>query len=1338
MPDRYRLFVRARSEGGYRGLVLRDPTPDGKLVQTPIREILESEDGKERWRRRWLHGLPSRMQFSKVSLPGFTSVRVLPAPGEELDFESVERPGGDGLQVELFASLARRPPGLASDSPQAAEFDAQVQGLVDAFCCTKADKATTGDSGIAADTESALVGVPALIQVYLSDLSLLDLARAGVEENGQPGPITLAVLSGYAFDTKGMPSLRAGLTAAQIAFTNTDPAEPPGVLELVASRAGQEVDLLPLAHEQESEGIYLKVDWRLVTSAPDAASILTQWKQAGELLSAGNLTKESLPLINQVSDHTLLVRRSVGAVPVEPGESLGRMPTLVMPPRVTGDATTAITESQPRMPFSEFFFVDRLETRQWEGELLYYQVELRDMLDRVVAKGAISVRRERLDPPRMPRSAVAELRKDGSLGLVVELPVGEPDLQPVVWFQRRPLDACGFYGTDDDLALLEGLQQADLNFEEGADEQEPDRDWEGHPVARYLRGAYDRHGLEVLSADTDKESPLKSWEQLEAERPETTEQDASGKVLSLTLSVEAVRRLCQGGNAGLRFFVGLRRRASGGRQIESVLLPAEHCLRHESADRDGKPLRRLVFQIEALTETSGSRTFLPAEEFDLHLLHSGALNPNPLLVGWKRTEEGPAVGQPWQVQVSIHGPKDGRAIGGYRVYLRDVLGEEAPSFTPIRQFEAVPPLVYRYRPYGIDSTRRLRAKPGAPTTPFELAAPSSFAELTASFDALAEWLRKQPGPPRLARAGDSSYRAPGKPLEPPKPLRVRSEQVDAVIREVGPPVAATCAVVVKLLNQAIPAAEPSELERQSAIRKRVYGHWGLVGLLVDWMYANGFARDLILPLGVSQTSQVEQLLEQCPTLKDRQDWVALVVQPLSGCPNQRDGILGTVRLCLLPGQADVGWGALTPDWQQLLAWAWGVFRGRIVELEEDLTDADLLPFHGAEGCRFAWDGIKDGWCHQLEVVVETLDRYAMAWAFFDSKLVKPDPEDEAAPQVLEQRPLLCDPPPELSSLDESDKPAEARVPKVRWINVHRLHPAPEPPALFSVRDPQRVSFRIQESPERLHAAHNLLNRVRQGRLTTLVQFSYTLPGLPTYTALGLGDDWAAPPDEPRLTAGASPVSTDPPPFNRDWTAAREDEVAVCHALYFLEYTLRARFRADLQEDAKECSAVRGSRLPENLETSRAEGANLGEPTDGTCRLTLPLLRLWDLLTPAERAVAIRVYGADPLIQRALQWPDLAITYTVLCLVRPGPSQIFTPLLSIRPPDAPPAPVKFTVSDPNPDFFNDPAQLGAEFNPASRELRLTLPADRLPSAPLFLSIARGELWAGPVPILRQST
>jgi hypothetical protein len=1162
----YRLLARRRGDT-YRCLLLRDPTPPGQTARQPIDE--EKSDPGEVLRRRWLHGIGRTAEFRGVEFPDADFVAITPRASGVLAEGEFRIVKGASPRIELFASLAELWRGLdtIASAPERADLEKEVKALVDAFCCTGLDLKT--------QVESELVGPMALIQAYLDDRNLLELAEAGIDAQGHLGPIALAVLSGYVFDTTELPDADLGVKS-QVRF---GPSAPDGAWVELAVRFDKGSTApplsIPLAVEQEAEGFYLRLDWDRLTLTQDAPEVAHLWKRVA--LNKG--APLELHDLNDLSDHTVVVKRSVGPVPTHGPEVLARTPLLVQ----TEEAD--IKDGSRHSSVPKYLFVDRLEPQQFERELVHYLVEVQDVLNKTVARGSISVRRKRLDPPPMPQDAKATLAIAGSnssLEFKVQLPQDSAGLEPVVWFQSRPLDACGFFGTDDDMALEEGLRQADLNFEEGADETEPNADWEGHPVARYLRGAYDKYGLMPV--------PQLKWVQ-------------SGDGVRELSAKASLDGLVEQGRKGARFFIGLRRNESS---IESVLRPCEHYLSVESHEP------RRIFQIEAVPAQPTARTYVDMKRVSLHAL------PVPR---WQRDANGSLVpgGKPYTVQIAFP-VLQLSAVGGFRIFFRDVVSSEPGPFELIAAFEALPRLVFRYRPFGIDSSKRLdqvHGDEGVPETPWSPGGSASDSDVIKAFRSLEGDLRRQPGAPRLVRGVFDAHG--GTPV--PAKFTLTSENLASIGRGLGLTQGSNLQSVADALEKPSPESDD--------VRRQVRGHWAVLAPLVDWALANGYARDLVLPLGIDTLAQAKALLDKCADFNQQLQvlklhWTALLVVA------DADHVLATARLLVLPAKDYPGWAELDPVYRRLLGWALTGFSGSgsaQLYRENDLNPG--LRALDADGtCRVDWTGLNDGWRHQIEVVVEELDRYALVRALQGTK------PGATRPAILHR--------PEL-------KAAETPQACIQRLVVPRLHPEPLPPAVFAVNDSRRVAFLLQDVPERIAASHNLLARTRQGEIVTVVQFSYRLPWLARFAKLLA---FEAP-------QGAPSAQDTPEHVFAPWADTDQDEIEIGNPLFFVDYRIQVRLRADSIEGTLPSGAVARclptvSKLAwtKNKPARREVGAS--ETT-----VILPMLTLGDLLEDDKMAMAARYHLRDKM----LDWPDLATSYTMLYRQRDGDT--YVPLLSIH-------------------------------------------------------------------------
>lgn len=1369
MPG-YRLLARhlPGQRGQCRALVLRDPTDGARADPTPIAPATTlpgpfkpsggfevTSVAQSRWLYGWSGGAPMEMSLHGVRLSRPRRIRLLADPEVGVDgrraltFEAEDLTfDAQGGRVQLFGSLTTLRDGvdLALGTAEQAELRAEVQALADAFCCsqdivygkrTPAAAEVTGPDSRPDDRTEA-VGPSALIQTWLDDRPLHQIAEEAISDKGEPGPLALAALSGYVFDLDKPPDPTSvgGGTVGKIAFHDGEGQTLESAdLELVPDKSVQIIELA-LAAEQEAEGVYLKLDWRLTSVT--AGSPLETWKAwAGSRFpDPGSIDSATRKKLNDISDHTLVVRRSIGGVPVFSDAPIARMPLAVVVAQQSSriEPTAGKEVDQPGHP-SRYLYIDRLESRQFVGQLLHYQIEIRNVVDKPVARGLVSVRRQQLDPPSMPLKADAylSLESDGepSLRVEVEWPAGDDDLVPMIWYQTRPLDACGFFGTDDDLALEEGLRLADLNFEDGADQAEP-RDWEGHPVARYLRGAYDRYGLQRLDGVrfdriTDEDSGG------------TDGSDKKRNRARATLDKATFDKLCRLHRSGARLLIALRRPPTPDRfadpkgGIESVLRPCDHWL----VVNGDSPKR--IFQLEnipAAATTSPNR--LNADQVQIQGLINGKV-VDALQAGhvWVASQSAAASdagmsGPPYRlrIQFSVRSRSDPRRAGGYRIWMRDVVGSAQTPFVRVSEFEAVPSMVYRYRPYRIDSLRRLAAwsRPSA-----ELSAPEpigfSAQEAQTCFHKLDADLRTGRSGARLVRSDVGPTKDPdqGDILPPLNPgerflaqLRRQLLQTVSIIAPDQPPA-----------NPAAPEAR-SDNDRLSDLLAAVARHpadpagaqrdllndllcdWSLLAPFVDWAYANGLARDLILPPGMQTVESLEPLLGwiQSATGKEKSFLLLAVVpsalSPLEAPTDNR--LLATVRLCLLPAGEAI---KSDPFYLKLLLPALRLAAARRVNVFREIDESpSLRAFDEAGVCTVDCPGATDGWRHQIECVVERLDRYAR---------VRPSPSRPDGDRA--------DPTPGALPFADSDL--------LRFVIPRRL-PAPHPPAARAVAGAKRVAFVISETAERLAATRNLLMRVRSGRITRIAQFKYHLPWLGRFTSVLT---WTAAPDDgPAVSAEvvgiadpdgkAEPVGDAVATSEVAWSGADEDQVEVVDPLFFARYQLFVRHHADQVEGAwpkaEQCPWTQCQPTLDNeafqvrYPADRKMQLVMAEVATGAAgkSLNLPLIRLCDLLSAAQQQQARMRYR---LPAGMLDLPDLEAVYTVL--VRTG-GRPWLPLAVLR------MPGYGTGDPPEPRLEHHASPAGAAGPDQSKATPLAGPAIELPGATLALPL--DSLFGGPVP------
>lgn len=1259
MPELYRLLTRKIPVKGFRCLVLRDPTPNAANEPEPIGPDMPVPDPNpeykgnpvvEAHKLRWLYGLDEageavEMRLLSVGVSKLTRVAlntVAVAEGLSYGFTDSEFVlDGQQVGLKLFDSVRKlwTDSGLVASSAELFELQNEVVSMVDAFCCSQRVKYQTVETSETVVETTDPIGPASLIQLYLDDRPLRDVAESDVDSAGRMGSLALAALSGYVFDVEmNTPEELGGGPAPAVSFSGT---EDKAILTVInPAQSAKPAAELPLVIDQESEGMYVRVDWRASTVN---GGMLGNWRQFDET-GWRPTDPEARVALNDLSDHTMVVKRSIGPAPVF-DLALARSPLLVGIAQ-TG-ATGPANDEVSRLP--KYVFVDRLTPEQFEGQLLHYAIEVRDVVDNLIARGEASIRRLRLDPPPMPVDAKATivLANDPakhSLLISVELPRDpkETNVEPVVWFQTRPLDSCGFFGTDDDMALEEGLRQADLNFEEGADTTEP-RDWEGHPVSRYLRGAYDRHGLAELTGQLQF-SPLD-----EEERKSAGLGTENGVVLRASLSPD--NWPCRENLEGARLYVALRRKSVSGesaskeRSIESVLRPCDHYIQAG----DGEAQR--IFQIERIPSAPNGRDFFERDRIALHYVHYdnnaiAALDPDPNDHQWDPAKSDQ---EPFRIQVRFPVLSVGPLKpGGFRVWIRDVVSNDKPPFELVRVFEALPPQVYRYRPYGIDSAKQLVARNQALGLPnpisFDEDVGLSTARVRGFFDALETQVRQLAGAPRLVRSAIVAIADEEiKGGEFSVPNLNQDNQAAALLAKLKQTArehgccdgneehelwlkAVTLDKISELLNEDV----KKPFETIKTWTKPMLGHWALISPFLNWAHANGLARDLILPMGAHSVDDLDKLklLDALSVVASKHSvcFIVFAVQP--ACWAESGRLLATLRICMIPRKAAADDNAYGKLLQLALQ---NLLTNGVLHIYQDNDPSDfLLPFDDCGICTVEWPGLQDGWRHQLECMVERLDRYALV----RSLQATPGPKSSATPLMSQAAP--SEP---TEGLDEKH---------IQRLVVPRRVAAPPPPTIRLVPDLTRVMYRISDSPERIAAAQNLVMRVRGGRITRIVEFDYRLPWLERYRkVLGVelkpDGGHAAKPSETESADTADVAAKD---IAWKWSETDEDEVEVLDPLYFVRYRLRVRHRADRIEGAHALDAD----LPSAQCLPRVESENFqidrnwsAEKVESSLRLSIQALRLHDLLTEDERNVAKRY----ALPGSMLNLPDLETQYTLL-------------------------------------------------------------------------------------------
>ncbi|USX11917.1 hypothetical protein NHH88_19695 [Oxalobacteraceae bacterium OTU3CAMAD1] len=403
--------------------------------------------------------------------------------------------------------------------------------------------------------------------------------------------------------------------------------------------------------------------------------------------------------------------RTLGVAERRSGES-GAVLIPAEAPRPAAGASADFAAWADR-PFS---LADRLGPRQLIGELLNYEVKLFNAHGRCTHSGRVMLKRQRLGPVAPPLRARAELlapADNGSTAIcTVAFDIAADEAEPgtlkaVLYRQDYPVVPTGFYGDDDDGALVvaRSLNQAGdgglaggvqfLNDVEAGGEQMPN---------------LSNHNLVEVDAYPIAPAPAAA----RTDR-ETGGADGPDWQISMPLKLESGR--------ATQLFLALRRDAVGVSAVpESPVALAQHVT--------GLTLDNLLM-VPHFERFWGAP---PAAEW----LGEGRARV-------MEVEGDPA--KPAAVRVVVqHANADNQTlIGGYRLWLRDVAapGDDTP-FEAVAMVQAVPRLVKVYAP--IEGGRQ-----------WAFARPDAGAGPGAAFD---------PAPPDAPPAGYTPLSAPAAPAEP--------------------------------------------------------------------------------------------------------------------------------------------------------------------------------------------------------------------------------------------------------------------------------------------------------------------------------------------------------------------------------------------------------------------------------------------------------------------------------------------------------------------------------------------------------------------------------------------
>ncbi|WP_286266742.1 hypothetical protein [Thalassotalea atypica] len=1218
-----------------RALLLRDPTPSGSaepihFLRRPTTEMTRRGDMSKQWLPDW------RYQFAMPDSDHLNNLRYTRV--------SVERNEGERLikfQVSRAAPLRNAKIRFFEAFDKVLDESSSAQDKIDVTASFSID-ATAGQNSVLEDqgdsmseqTEDNLVdvgspGISALLEVFWSDLDLVELAELGLEPNGSPGSVTLAVLSGMVFDLDGKLTDASDLTARLEEFA---PGDSDSYRELHEEQSEIKLDVLvpkdqvdslplPLLIDQSRSGCRIRVDWDKVSSE-NLDTGLKEWKDyCSKDTSKDVVTKN-------IEDYTLVLYRAVGLVAKGTEEELGRFPPVVefLEDQEQVEAGTGKlpypTEEKWRQANEGVF--DGLGETRYSGERLHYRLELRNVVDQIVATGSIAEYRLRLDPPPPPLQAQVCVNKDNQISFEIEVPEGEEaSVKPYVLFQKRPLDACGFYGTDDDLSLEEGLRQADLNFDKGTGIQDYSGDWSEHPAFQSMQGKYQNFGLneldiggeacwQVLVKSKDGNDESEDWQDVD-----NISEQGRYRVVASGIPLPELND----GNqpCGFRFYAGLRRISGDDKRLpeSQVELCAHFLAKTELQDNKRRDVRQRVFQLERLPEVKDSRSWI--EKMSALLVDDGRILSQPRRQPSMASEEELEQRTPYKVRVSIDGTSASHGeSGGFRIYARDILGDnDRRDFTPIGEFEAVSIPIYRYRPYQFDGRKVLVAD--AISANWEITKPGASTEdADKMFQSFAEKLSSRSGTHstlgRLVSEPGLNLNTGVKPDEIPSRLDAKElKYATAMTRNLNE---ALKAIDEKISSLESLATYVTSETKKDEVSQLLRGSWPLLGPFLGWAVESGFARDLILPFSVSKIQDINQWFVEFTSNFPGNVRVFVskftppAAQALAAESVVKDLVLATVRILVVPNEEELSKAVSDNGLRSALKIALsGENQPELRVFQEKGEIPEWLVLDSSGWASLLWDGIQDKWHHRLEFAAERLDRYERAHAFFNM----------ATSSVL--RPVSSDTPGSKISLE-----------------VPRREPAPSAPGIMAANDPVRVKFNVTDSVEREESTHNALVRMRYGDVVLKTRLLCQFPWAETYAAAP--ETWPFQPYKHE-----SPTVTKPGDEQlhswADWNGT--DEIEEPDAPYFLVYRREVRWQADDEEG--EVSHASWQRRPaamyveENTAYWNLDDVNL------KWKLCLPIVCLGHLLSDEESQHPDAKYALDSG-KPVGDLPDLQTKYVV--------------------------------------------------------------------------------------------
>ncbi|MFO0587701.1 MAG: hypothetical protein U0441_09180 [Polyangiaceae bacterium] len=736
--------------------------------------------------------------------------------------------------------------------------------------------------------------VVALVQAYITDAALVDHAKISSEAQ-------LAVLSELVFEVEHATPKSFQEQTLQIA----------GQAVKVEVRWPKPVSARPVrvVAEQRSTGVYFS------------------WGQDFDALAALR------DLQSPPDGARVRLRRSIGAYP-DP-----EMPIL-REFLFSGVTLVPATDDKDRQDLSEskLIAIDDLRPTDLAGQLLHYQVELCDAHNQVLAQGGVSLRRERLDPPLPPDSAEAtlEVRGDEQNRTLVLKPswtqlekTGRADIFLEVYAEERELDECGFYGGDDDLALLEAARAADI-----------DASGEGNTK---INDAFNR-----VAAENDRRGLLRVHEISAADLP-------AGDEIALTLP--SLSFMSPG--KGYRLYVGARRKIqTPGMTSASALVPCQHKLTLLPGSGDKTDLN--VFQLELFEKAP-----------PLRFLDASTVTATALL----RVPATPLVRLTWRHLSDADAPE---RVGGYQLYRRDILGAADPTpFVAADLVEALPPLVAQYQPMHFEASAPFRFVAVKPDPPTVTARPANLDAAKGLLDAAVDALCKAlPGRSRLPAGPDKGAKADKPSGGEKQPSSAEYIQGAATSEPSPAPLTPDPAYEWAVIGRLVHVLADAGLVKDIVVS---------AGGALDFLAA--LRRELENGNNVKTYGSVKVLLARTRDevllrtfrvlVLPPMDWQNANLPPVTTVPGRAcRRFLAAPNEVTLPGEPK----PIAPA-------------PRIEELRDVSTSPVRLTVTRSRELHYVDESLRDGWHHDLEWRIQKLDRYDRVRADLhpEQKPLPPDP-----------------------------------------------------------------------------------------------------------------------------------------------------------------------------------------------------------------------------------------------------------------------------------------------------------------------------------------------------------